>query len=203
MNLYNSYRGLVGIDEVGRGSVAGPVSVCSFMWLDYNLPQDFLTLKDSKQTTPKKRIDFFKKLKESYKGRFDYEFASSDSSAIDNNGIIKALEMAANLSLNNLNKRNKIKYIYADYGIPIDKTYKHEHIIKGDVSNKLISIASIIAKVKRDALMEEIENADTESEKRLYDFAKNKGYGTKKHLQTIKEYGITKLHRKTFLKKYI
>ena len=187
----------VGIDEVGRGPLAGPVTVCSVQWLSDTNPEKVIgKLKDSKKLSEKKREEIHEQAEKwKHEGLINYSLCSVDAACIDKEGINQALAQAASRALGQLNNKKTISTIHADYGIPIPKKYQYTHLIKGDEQHPIIALASIIAKVTRDREM-------TEFAKKFngYGFERNKGYGTKEHREAIKQKGITKIHRKTFLK---
>ena len=185
----------VGIDEVGRGPLAGPVAVCAVQWLSSTPPEDILAdIRDSKKTTAKNREAWL--LRAQHLGDYlAYAVHFSHAEEIDTQGIIGALATAAEQSLYHLNNRNRITHVYADYGLPIPKAYPHTSIVKGDESNPLISLASIIAKVLRDDLL-----CRYDCRFPRYYFSKNKGYGTAAHREALNTYGMSPIHRRTFLK---
>jgi len=188
----------VGIDEVGRGPLAGPVTVCALQWISDCSPYDVLKgVKDSKKLSPSKRIEWFNRLDE-LKDFIHFQIYSVSPSVIDKIGISKALSIASSKALSLIDKKNNIEYIYSDYGIPIPDTYDFIHIVKGDEKNPLISLASILAKVHRDEYMSKLD-----SEFDVYGFKRNKGYGTKEHRNAIYKHGPSSEHRMTFLRNIV
>ena len=174
-----------GIDEVGRGALAGPVVVACVLFKNYqNIPHG---IADSKKVNKKNRVLLYKKIK----SLASIGIGVVHSNIIDSLGIDKATNIAADISL------NKIKIlpnkILIDGNIKVKSKLNILNIIKGDKNYVSIAAASIIAKVSRDQLMQ------TYSKKyQSYCWSSNMGYGTKDHLLAIRKYGITSLHRKTF-----
>ena len=183
----------VGIDEVGRGSVFGPVFSAVIVLNEKNkfiLKQ--LGVKDSKKLTPKKRNFLFSKI---LLLSTDYGIGQSSVREIDKLGIRVATELSMIRALKKLNE--KPTEIIIDGQLPLRPWNGiQKNIISGDSKFIAIASASIIAKVSRDNLMERLEKKYSG-----YLIFKNKGYGTKEHLSFIKKNGITNLHRKSFLKK--
>lgn len=199
---------IVGIDEVGRGPIAGPVCVAAFCILaddSDNLMEKFkietnLPLRDSKKLTKKHREKWFSFLQEQKKNKvcdFAVSFVSPEN--IDKHGIAKCIQKALDTSLFNLIKNynlepNNYKLIL-DGGLKAPVEYiNQETFIKGDELHPVISLASIVAKVSRDNLMEKFSKEYPE-----YGFEKHAGYGTKAHYEAIKKHGQTPIHRKTFI----
>ncbi len=183
----------VGMDEVGRGAIFGPV----FSAVVVLSKKNKLSLKkfgviDSKKLTPKKRTFLFRKI---LLLSTDYGIGQSSVREIDDLGIRVATELSMIRALKKL--KEKPSELLID-GPLLLRPWKgiQKNIISGDSIYTSISSASIVAKVSRDNLMESLEKKYSG-----YLIFKNKGYGTKEHLSSIKENGITNLHRKSFLKK--
>ena len=175
---------IAGVDEVGRGPLIGPVVAAAVI-----LPQNF-TLKgltDSKKLSEKKREEFYEIIK---KEAIAIGVGIVSEKRIDEINIYEATKEAMKEAINNLNI--KPEHILID-AMPLELDIPTTSIIKGDLLSITISAASVIAKVTRDHMLYEIDN-----EYPMYDLKNNKGYGTKKHLEAIKEYGITKYHRLSF-----
>jgi ribonuclease HII len=203
----------IGIDEVGRGPVAGPVAVGGVFY-DVNLEKELLEelkgMTDSKKISEKKREIFFEKIKilkeekymNSKKIFSSVVFVSAKD--IDSFGIVPSIQKALNFVLENILKNKELQKIdideikvLLDGGLKAPEKFKNqETIIKGDQKEFSISCASVVAKVLRDKKMKEYGNKFPQ-----YYFEKHKGYGTKLHMESIKKHGISELHRKTFLKK--
>ena len=199
---------IIGIDEVGRGPLAGPVTVTALaVPANYKLQKPNSKLRDSKKLSAKQRelwFDYIKKNKKLF-----YAISSVSPRTIDKINISKAANLAATRALRRLLMkhrlpRNKIK-IFLDGGLKIKQplstflsTFYNPHtIIKGDEKIPAIALASIVAKVTRDRKMRKLHKKYPK-----YGFNKHKGYGTKKHIKAIKKHDLTDIHRKTFSKKF-
>lgn len=187
-------RQIIGIDEVGRGPLAGPVAVCALV-----LKCDFDTknLRDSKKLSPKQREAWFEQIcvwkKEK---KLDFKIAFVSASIIDKIGISKAIKKALEKSLYDLKPKN-FYTILLDGGLKAPIEFKNQKtIIKGDEKEVAIALASIVAKVSRDALMIKMSKKFPN-----YEFHLHKGYGTRLHYERLKKHGLSPIHRKTFLKK--
>ena len=183
----------VGIDEVGRGAVFGPVFSAVVVLTENNksLLKQFGVM-DSKQLTPKKRQLLFPKI---ILLSSDFGIGQSSVREIDKLGIRVATELSMIRALNKLKQKPSELIIDGPLSLRPWKGMQ-KNIISGDSKFTAIASASIVAKVSRDNLMGRLEKKYSG-----YFIFKNKGYGTKEHLSFIKEKGITKLHRKSFLKK--
>ncbi len=176
---------IVGIDEAGRGPLAGPVVAASIIIDEKLLPED---IDDSKKISEKKRNLLYKNL---IKDASQLGIGIVDSEEIDKINIHNATLKAMKESFDKIICGDSIIYIDGIYKPRIkEKSYAIKH---GDRFVPAISAASIIAKVTRDKIMEEIDE-----EFPLYNFKKHKGYPTKQHIENIKKFGICKYHRKTF-----
>lgn len=193
---------LIGIDEVGRGPLAGPVAVGLFKINQEHLrKKDFFKkifsgLKDSKKLSEKKREEFFKKI-ESLKKEEVVDFAVSlvSEKVIDKKGISFAIKFGIEKCLKKANVKKKDR-VLLDGGLKAEESFLDQQtIIKGDEKEPVISLASICAKVTRDRFMKKEANKYPD-----FGFEVNKGYGTKKHINSIKKFGLTKIHRKSFCK---
>lgn len=194
---------VVGIDEVGRGPLAGPVVVCALALNKSSLfmvRRSGLILKDSKKLTSLQREKWLGWIKEN---KISYAVASISPKIIDKINISNAANLAAEKSFNQLVKKVKLTTknckVFLDGGLHIKKSTvqssKFKVIIKGDEKIPAISLASIVAKVTRDSKMKQLHK-----EYSHYGFDQHKGYGTKRHFRAIRKNGICILHRKTFLK---
>ena len=176
---------IAGVDEVGRGSLIGPVYAAAVI---LNNSIDKKKLKDSKKISKKNRENLEKYIKKnSY-----WAIGSASLIEIEKLNILNASLLAMKRAVKKLKKKPTLVLIDGNK-IPEMKDYKLKSIIKGDQKISEISAASIIAKVSRDRL---VTNLSKNFKK--YNWAKNAGYGTRDHLVAIKKYGITKFHRKTF-----
>lgn len=177
---------IAGVDEVGRGPLAGPVVACAVM-----LPHDCSIdgVNDSKQLTEKQRIVLFEqilKLTDVHVG-----LGVVSQKIIDRINIFQATKVAMREAINNLAVRPE--HLLVD-GLYLDKCYiPQTKLIKGDSRSASIAAASIIAKIFRDALMVEYDNWCPG-----YQFARHKGYGTRVHLDALAVHGVSELHRKSF-----
>lgn len=185
----------IGIDEVGRGPIAGPVAVCALIWKDRELDPP-AHIKDSKKLSPQKREGWFSQIEEWRNADvLDYAVSYITAEQIDTIGISNAIQCALVESLARLQVSPDNVHILLDGGLHAPDEYSfQETIIKGDEKEPVIALASIAAKVLRDQMMDEL--ADTHPE---YGFENHKGYGTIEHYKAIKKHGITEYHRKSFL----
>ena len=202
---------IVGIDEVGRGPIAGPVAVCAFLIKDQKILESPATsptcgkklpkLKDSKKLSKKQREVWFEYLKVAKtEGFCDYSVSFVSSENIDKFGINKCIQKALNKSLSDVFASTQLLVassysIFLDGGLHAPIEYiNQETVIKGDELHPVISCASIMAKVMRDRVMEAFAKKYPE-----YGFKNHVGYGTKAHYDAIKKHGQTSIHRKTFI----
>ena len=179
---------VAGVDEVGRGPLAGPV-VCAAVIM----PMDdiILGVDDSKKLTEKKREKLYEIIKEK---AIAYNIALVTQQEIDEINILNAVKKCMTNAVNGLKVKPDVTLVDGlDTNLPINA----EYIVKGDLNSYTIGCASILAKVYRDNLMSEYAKEFPE-----YGFDKHKGYGTKVHIEKIKEIGPCKLHRKTFIKNF-
>lgn len=187
---YKDYGYICGIDEVGRGPLAGPVVAGAVI-----LPKGkrILYVNDSKKLSEKKREELFDVIKED---ALSYGIGIVSPERIDEINILQATYEAMREAVNKLSVKPDILLNDAVTIPGID--VKQVPIIKGDAKSLSIASASILAKVTRDRLMVEYDSLYPE-----YGFAKHKGYGTKVHIEAIKEYGPCPIHRRTFIKNFI
>ncbi len=177
---------IAGIDEVGRGPLVGPVvAACVVLPKDYFL--DGLT--DSKKLSKKKRELFYDIIS---KDALSIGIGVIDNNKIDEVNIYEATKLAMKDAFDKANKKVKIEHVLID-AMKLDLDVPTTSIIKGDLKSITISAASVIAKVYRDRMLEELDKKYP-----MYGFKDNAGYGTKKHIEAIEKYGIIKEHRKTF-----
>jgi len=194
---------IIGIDEAGRGPLAGPVTVGVFGARD-NLRSTLIKIlggriKDSKQLSPTKREAIFEKLLESKKeGKVDFAISHVSNKIIDKIGISKSISQAISNSLKKLHHTSKYNgshcIVRLDGLLKAPKEYKNQKtIIGGDAKDVFIACASIVAKVTRDRLMCQLAKKYPK-----YGFEIHKGYGTVQHRKLIKKHGISALHRVSF-----
>ena len=180
---------IAGLDEAGRGPLAGPVvAACVIMSKDDLI----LGIDDSKKISEKRRETLYDIIIEK---AIDYSVSVVDNKIIDEINILNAARMAFEKALSGL--KTVPDHVYTD-AMDIKTKLAYTSLIKGDAKVYTIAAASILAKVTRDRIMREIDKAFPQ-----YLFAKHKGYGTKAHYDAIREHGILDIHRKTFLKKIL
>lgn len=191
--LKSGYKYICGIDEVGRGCLFGPVTAAAViipLSLSFNNNENeniIEGIEDSKKLSPKIRKELSKKIIEK---SIDYSIYSVSEKIIDEINILNATKLAMIKAVENLKIKPDILFIDA---LELDIDIKQISIIKGDSKSYSIGCASILAKVNRDEMM---NNLPEEYQK--YKISKNKGYGTKEHLEAIKKYGPSDKHRFTF-----
>ena len=197
----SGFKYLIGIDEVGRGPIAGPVAVGAFCISIANLAKVrriFRGVKESKQLSETQREGWFGIIQQSKKvDLVDFAVTFQSEKIIDVNGLSYAIKMALRVSLNNVASDKSQQYrVLLDGGLkaPLEFT-NQKTIIKGDEKEMIIALASICAKVLRDRKMNVLAKTHPE-----YGFERHKGYGTRAHYAAIKKHGILPLHRKSFLK---
>jgi len=186
---------IAGVDEVGRGPLAGPVVAAAVI-----LPKDFVLLgiNDSKKLSEKKRESFFEIIKEQ---AVAVGIGLIDNFVIDEINILEATKLAmeqavSEASQNLINTQDaSIDYLLVDALTLKNVAIRQRNIIKGDENSISIAAASIVAKVTRDRMMLEFHEKYPH-----YGFDKNKGYGTKAHYEGIANHGICEIHRRSFLK---
>ncbi len=180
------FLNVAGVDEAGRGPLAGPVCAAAVI-----LPPDAVIegINDSKKLSAKKRDMLFDVIKEVALS-YSVEFVYPD--VIDSINIKKATSLAMHNAVKNLETAADFVIIDGNDNIPYDIPYRY--VIKGDAKSQSIAAASILAKVSRDRLMEKLDE-----EYPQYGFAKHKGYGTKAHIEAIQKYGVSEVHRKSFM----
>lgn len=185
-----TYQYICGVDEAGRGPLCGPVAAAAVI-----MPKDSRIegVNDSKKLTEKKREVLYEQI---IKEAIAYHVCLIDNEEIDEINILNATLKAMETAINNLSVKADFALIDGNRNKGI--TTPNQTVVKGDAKSYSIACASILAKVTRDRLMEEYDKQYPE-----YGFLKHKGYGTKAHYEAIEKYGITPIHRKTFLKKIL
>lgn len=189
------FKYIIGIDEAGRGPLAGPVAVGAVMAPSGFSKKILKGVRDSKKLSEKLRESWFLKLsKESLGLRFSVSFAGS--SLIDKKGISAAVRVAVKRCLEKLEAKPEECFILLDGALKAPKKFIFQKtIIGGDDLEPIISIASIVAKVKRDRKMLRLARIYPE-----YGFGRHKGYGTAEHCRTIRKRGLCRIHRRSFVK---
>lgn len=189
--LYNKgYKFIAGVDEAGRGPLCGPVVAAAVI-----LPQNYKIegVNDSKKLSEKKREKLYDDIMSQ---ALAVGIGIADVDIIENINILNATKVAMKEAICNLSK--KPDYVLIDGNQMIDIDIKADTVISGDAKSESIAAASIIAKVTRDRMLYEYDKQYPE-----YGFAKHKGYGTKVHIDAIKKYGLTSIHRPSFCTKFI
>ncbi len=190
------YSHILGVDEAGRGPLAGPVSVGVVrVAADFDIRAAFPGVNDSKKLTERARETIYREM-QVRAGAGDIAFCVQFSSVelIDKIGITKAVRQGVDDGINKLAPETKGVKILLDGLLHAPEGYEQETIIKGDALEPVISLASIAAKVERDFLMKKLA-----LEYPNYLFEIHKGYGTKKHYEALQKWGISAIHRRTFI----
>ena len=184
-------RYIAGVDEVGRGPLAGPV-VCAAVFMPLEEDKLVVGVDDSKKLSEKKR----EQLAEEIKSRaLCYTIVEIDENTIDEINILEATKLGMKKAIESLEIPPEV--VLTDGNMTIDTHFPQHSVIHGDALSYSIGAASIIAKVYRDHMMDEFAKTYPQ-----YGFEKNKGYGTAAHIQGIKEHGLCPIHRRTFTKKF-
>ena len=185
---------VIGIDEVGRGPLAVPVVSCACIFFDYSIEQSQLFLfDDSKKLTIKKRSEAFHKVYQLKKNNIlQFALGFANVIEIDKFNILKATKISMKRAVRKLHLYNANLILDGNIDLQLPR-YKSNGIIRGDQKSYSIATASIIAKMHRDRYMRYLSLQYPQ-----YDWEKNAGYGTKKHIRQIYKYGITDHHRKSF-----
>ncbi len=188
---FPEYEKIIGIDEAGRGPIAGPVVVAAVI-----MPKNFIIqgLNDSKKLTAKKRTELYKKIK-SY--ALHYEYRVIEHTIIDEINILQATFQGMSELVTAFLSLSYLALIDGPYVPRIERDEKSQlvlkSVVKGDSTYQCIAAASIVAKVVRDTIMDNYHEKFPQ-----YDFIHNKGYPTKKHKQALARFGICPIHRKSF-----
>jgi ribonuclease HII len=191
------FKYLIGIDEAGRGPLAGPVAIGAVLVSAHFDKKNLKGVRDSKKLTPEAREEWYKKLRSWKKeGRVEYAVSLVGSHIIDTKGISYAIRKGIYNCLKRFGVKEVECSILLDGSLKAPKKYlKQRTIIGGDDKVKLISLASIAAKVRRDRHMTRLAKKYP-----AYYFHIHKGYGTLAHRQLIKKHGPSEIHRRSFLK---
>lgn len=190
-SLYDEgYEYISGVDEAGRGPLCGPVVAAAVI-----LPKHVCIegVNDSKKISEKKREKLYDDI---MKGAIAVGIGISDVDVIEKVNILNATKIAMKKAIESLSI--KPDYVLIDGNQKIDIDILQETVVSGDAKSESIASASIIAKVTRDRMLRKFDEMYPE-----YGFAKHKGYGTKAHIEAIKKYGLTPIHRKSFCTKFI
>ena len=185
---------VIGLDEVGRGPLAGPVISCGCHFKNYTILNEFNDfIGDSKKLSEKKRglsFRFLQNLKK--KNIIEFHLGIANVHEIDNLNVLEATKLSMKRVIDKFNLKNAKLIIDGNFSLNY-KSYKEQSIIKGDNKSLSIAAASIIAKVHRDRLMKKLS-----IKFQNFGWEKNAGYGTKMHIENIHRFGPTIHHRKTF-----
>lgn len=195
------FHSIIGIDEAGRGPLAGPVAVGVLVIPikhKSHVSKIFREIKgkDSKKLSTSQREKWFKEIKNAKDNNWlDYKVSFVSASIIDKKGIEHAIRTCVVHGLSSLIKKPKMVKVKLDGRLKAPEEFIYqETIIKGDEKEMVISLASIVAKVLRDKKM-----VNFAKKYPAYGFERHKGYGTKMHYRSIKKYGCSEIHRKSFI----
>ena len=183
---------VVGLDEVGRGAVAGPLAVGAVVLLP---EQRVCNLNDSKQLTPEKREEVAAAVKES---ALAWTVCYVDARDIDRDGMSASLRKAFSGALAKIESKGVIPDVVLVDGNPLGIDSRERNVIKGDSKSAAIAAASVVAKVERDALMTKLSSTYP-----AYGFSTNKGYAARDHIEAIRSYGTSPVHRVTFCRSFL
>lgn len=190
-SLYDAgYEYICGVDEAGRGPLCGPVVAAAVILPKHGCIEG---VNDSKKISEKKREKLYDDI---MKGAIAVGIGISDVDVIEKVNILNATKIAMKKAIESLSI--KPDYVLIDGNQKIDIDILQETVVSGDAKSESIASASIIAKVTRDRMLRKFDEMYPE-----YGFAKHKGYGTKAHIEAIKKYGLTPIHRKSFCTKFI
>ena len=192
LDYEKKYQGklIAGIDEAGRGPLAGPV-VCACVIMPLDEDKIIEGINDSKKLTEKKRELLYNKIIEN---AVAYSIVEIDEECIDQINILNATKLGMKKALEGLKVKPDLVLIDA---VKIETEIMQENLVKGDALSYNIASASILAKVYRDRKMTELDKIFPQ-----YGFAKHKGYGTSAHIQALKEFGKSRFHRESFIKNF-
>ena len=185
------YKYIAGVDEVGRGPLAGPV-VCAAVIMPLEDAAIIEGVDDSKKLSAKKREELAERIKQR---ALAYTIVEIDEKQIDEINILEATKLGMKKAIEGLSISAEVVII--DGNMTLDVAMPQHSVVHGDALSYSIGAASIIAKVYRDSLMEDCAVLYPQ-----YAFEKNKGYGTAVHINAIKEFGLCPIHRRTFTKKF-
>jgi ribonuclease HII len=189
---------IVGIDEAGRGPLAGPVSIACVAIHSQAVDEAFPIVRDSKKLSPKKREVWFEEIIRLQKeGALSYTVLLVDAQTIDTKGITHAIKKGIATVLGGVDVPVDT-HILLDGGLKAPKEFIHQKtIIRGDEQELSIALASVVAKVTRDRYMVKLAEEYPE-----YGFEIHKGYGTKTHMEAILKRGLSPIHRRTFCRRF-
>lgn len=187
---------IVGVDEAGRGPLAGPVAVGAVVVPEgLDLFTLFPYLNDSKKLSEKRREEIFTRLQEEIRsGVIKCKVVLTGAAKIDAHGIASCIRGSITYALQKIAPEPTGLFVYLDGGLHAPNTYTQETVVGGDARIPSIMLASIAAKVTRDRFMKKIAEQHPE-----YGFEEHKGYGTKKHFEALRMHGLCDIHRNTFI----
>lgn len=189
----SSFEYIIGIDEAGRGPLAGPVYVgLVYVPVDFNFSV-FKKLDDSKKITKKVREEIFEKINQKQNESLQVKTTYTQAKTIDKLGITKAIQLAINRGLRQMNFPTEKTKIFLDGTLKAPRKYNQKTVVRGDQKVPVISLASVLAKVSRDRQMSKLGMKYPD-----FELKRHKGYGTKKHRQLVAEKGMTEIHRQSF-----
>lgn len=189
--MSDGYKFIAGMDEAGRGPLAGPVCV-AIVIMPLEKDKIIEGINDSKKLSEKKREALYEKIIDT---AISYKIELIDEKTIDTINILNATKLGMYKCINEIEVRPDIVLVDA---VKLDADVKTESIIKGDALSYSIACASILAKVTRDRLMLDLDKKYPE-----YEFKKHKGYGTKLHIENLKKYGPSEIHRRSFIGHFV
>jgi ribonuclease HII len=195
----STHKYLIGIDEVGRGPIAGPVAVGAFVFLVTDAKKYFRGVKESKQLSEEKREEWYKVIKsKSDQKLVAFSVCFQSEKVIDTKGLSFAIKKCLETCLKNLKINPEECLVLLDGGLRAPAHFKNQKtIIKGDAKETVIALASICAKVERDRKMKKLGKKYP-----AYGFEIHKGYGTKAHYRAIEKEGLHVIHRRSFCRKF-
>lgn len=183
---------IVGLDEVGRGAVAGPLAVGAVV---LRCDRRIADLNDSKQLSPEKREEVAAAVKES---ALAWAVCYVEPGDIDRDGMSASLRKAFSGALAQVEAAGIVPDVVLVDGNPLGIDPRERNVVKGDSHSAAIAAASVVAKVERDALMRELSSTYP-----LYGFSTNKGYAAAEHVEAIREHGLSPVHRATFCRSFM
>lgn len=195
--LAEGYRYIVGVDEVGRGPLAGPVVCCAII-MPLEADKIVEGVDDSKRLTPKRRAEIDERLR---RNAIAFACVEVSEAVIDEMNILQATRLGMKRAIERVLQESGLTgegaIVLTDGNMTLDIDLPQRSIVHGDALSYSIGAASVVAKVYRDTLMDKLAERYPQ-----YGFEQNKGYGTAAHIQAIKEHGICSIHRKTFTRKF-
>lgn len=195
--MKNTRKYIIGVDEVGRGPLAGPVAVGAVL-VTSRMRARFRHIKESKQLPEKKREEWCARIKNASGEELRFAVSYVSAQVIDQKGIQHAIRLALKRSLQKLAVDPNECVVLLDGGLRAPEEYVRQRtIIRGDASEIAIAMASVVAKVSRDRMMVRLSKKFPQ-----YGFAEHKGYGTQGHRDMIRLYGLSVLHRKSFCTRF-